>query len=183
MLAADSSLSYSLNKISASLTNASSVLHSPIEAVLFHCLRQMAKAETSFPNFNSLETWFVLGPLPCIAIILISSIFLHRRVQVLTMALDLSAPRAHAFDLRTPIPTPSPTTTVSPLLQWIDTFRQHDLVLISHVTCVITCIIALTTAVHRARHQHDDTGHTVKFFCLPDSSRCYSVKLPDKTLS
>jgi hypothetical protein len=86
LLAADASLSYSLSKVSASLNNASSVLHSPTEAVLSKYLRQMAQTETSFPNFNSLETWLAFTPLPCIAILLISAVFLHRRVQVLTMA-------------------------------------------------------------------------------------------------
>jgi hypothetical protein len=81
LLAADSSLSYNLNKISTALTNASSILHSPTEAVLFQYLHQMAKSETSFPNFNSMETWFILGPLPCIALLLVFTIFLHRRCK------------------------------------------------------------------------------------------------------
>jgi hypothetical protein len=150
LLAADDTLSYSLRKVSDYFVNASSVLHSPTEAVLFQYLRQMATTETSFPNFNSLETWFVLAPLPCCALLLISSVFLHRRVQVLTMALAISTPRVQAFELKMPTPTIAPTTTVSPILQWIDTFRQHDLVLISLVIGIIVCMIIIATATHRA---------------------------------
>jgi hypothetical protein len=64
------------------------------------------------------------------------------------MALAISTPRVHAFELRTPMPKPAPT--VSPLIQWIDTFRQHDLVLISLVTCIIVFMIIIETAARRA---------------------------------
>jgi hypothetical protein len=176
-----------LRKVSDSLVNASSVLHSPTEAVLFQYLRQIATTETSFPNFNSLETWFVLAPLPCCALLLISSVFPHRRAQVLTMALAISTPRVQAFELKTPTPMTAPTTTVSLILQLIDTFRQHDLVLISLVIGIIVCMIIIATATHRALARRSfiyiDLSNTtqveqLKFFCLPDSSRCYSVKLP-----
>jgi hypothetical protein len=82
LLAADTSLSYSLSKISASLTNSSSVIHSPTEAILLQYLHQIAKADAAFPNFNSIETWFILGPIPCIVLILVLTFILHRRVQI-----------------------------------------------------------------------------------------------------
>lgn len=187
LLAADDSLAYSLTKISQSLQNASSVLHSPTGAVLFQYMRQMVQTEASFPNFNSIETSIILTPLPCIAILLTSAIFLHRCVQVLTMALTIASPRAHAFDLRIPIPTPPTTTTQSPLIQWIETFQQHNFILISLIIGVIICVIFISMAVHRALARHSflyinlsTTTHVaqLKFFYLPDPSRCYAVTLP-----
>jgi hypothetical protein len=187
LLAADASLSYSLSKISASLTNSSSVIHSPTEAILFQYLHQIAKADAVFPNFNSIETWFILGPIPCIVLLLVLTFILHRRVQILTAVISASATRAQAFDLRTLTPTPVVITTPSPLLQWIETFRQHDFVFICMITCVIISIIALTFAVHRALSRRSflyidisTATHIIqlKLFCLPDASRSYSVKLP-----
>jgi hypothetical protein len=170
-----------------SKTFVTSVLHLPTEAVLFQYMRQMARTEASFPNFNSIETWLILTPVPCITILLTSAIFLHRRVQVLTMALTIALPRAHAFDLRTPIPTPPTTTTQLPLIQWIETFRQHDYILISLIIGVIICLIfismAVSCALARSSFLHIDLSTTthvaqLKFFCLPDPSRCYAVTLP-----
>jgi hypothetical protein len=154
--------------------------------VLAQYLRQLATTEASFPNFNSLETWLILTPLPCCALLLISSIFLHRRVQILTMALAISTPRVQAFELKTPTTTAAPTTTASPILQWIDTFRQHDLVLISLVIGIIICMIIMQLQrIARLQDVHlyiDLSNSTqvvqLKLFCLPDSSRCYEVKLP-----
>jgi hypothetical protein len=187
LLAADDSLAYSLNKIARSLQNASSVLHSPTEAVLFQYMRQMAQTAASFPNFNSIETWLILTPLPCIAILVTATIFLHRRIQVLTLALTIAAPRAQAFDLRTPMPTPAISTTPSPLIQWIETFRQHDFILISLMIVVLISLIFISIALHHAVTRHSflyidlsTARHVVqlKFFRLPDSTRCYAVTLP-----
>jgi hypothetical protein len=151
-------------------------------------MRQMAQTEASFPNFNSIETWLILTPLPCIAILLTSAIFLHRRVQVLHHGSHLiAAPRAHAFDLRTSHSNATTTTTQSPLIQWIDTFRQHDFILISLIIGVIICLIFISMAVAPRVsktfifvHRFEHTTHVVqlKFFCLPDYSRCYAVTLP-----
>jgi hypothetical protein len=152
LLAADDTLSYSLAKVSDSFTNSSSIIHSPTEAILFQYMHQLTKDDAAFPNFRKIETWLILSPLPFIAFLSVGIFVLHRRIQILHAVISASAlmQRTHAIELKTIAPTPPIPTTQAPIMLWLEQIRQHDLVLITLIACIIVILIALIIAVRKS---------------------------------
>jgi hypothetical protein len=189
LLAADDTLSYSLAKVSQSFTNSSSIIHSPTEAILFQYMHQLTKEDASFPNFRKIETWLILSPLPVLIFLSVAIVVLHRRIQILHAVISASAlmQRTHAIELKTMAPTPIVTTTQIPIMLWLEQIRQHDIVLITLIACIIIIVIALIWAVRKALKRESwlyldissaNRVMQLKFFQLPDSTRCFEINLP-----
>jgi hypothetical protein len=182
-------LSYSLAKVSHSFTNSSSIIHSPTEAILFQYMHQLTKEDASFPNFRKIETWLILSPLPFIAFLSVGIIVLHRRIQILHAVISASAlmQRTHAIELKTIAPTQPVSTTQIPIMLWLEQIRQHDIILITLIICIIVILIALIWAVRKALKRESwlyldissaNRVMQLKFFQLPDSTRCFEINLP-----
>jgi hypothetical protein len=189
LLAADDTLSYSLSKVSQSFINSSSIVHSSTEGILFQYMHQLTKEETAFPNFRKIETWLILSPLPVLIFLSVAIIVLHRRIQILHAVIAASAlmQRTHAIELRTFAPAPITSTTQSPIVLWLQQIRQHDVILITLMTCIIVILMALIWAVRKSLKRESwlyldiSSANRViqlKFFQLPDSTRCFEINLP-----
>jgi hypothetical protein len=171
------------------LTNSSSIIHSPTEAILFQYMHQLTKDDAVFPNFRKIETWLILSPLPFIAFLSVGIFVLHRRIQILHAVISASAlmQRTHAIELKTIAPTPPIPTTQAPIMLWLEQSRQHDLVLITLIACIIVILIALIIAVRKALKRESwlyldisSANHIMQltFFQLPDSTRCFEINMP-----
>jgi hypothetical protein len=189
LLAADDTLSYSLAKVSQSFTNSSSIIHSPTEGILFQYMHQLTKEDAAFPNFRKIETWLILSPLPVLIFLSVAIIVLHRRIQILHAVISASAlmQRTHAIELRTRSPAPITSTTQLPIVLWLEQIRQHDIVLITLIAFIIVIVIALIWAVRKALKRESwlyldissaNRVMQLKFFQLPDSTRCFEINLP-----
>jgi hypothetical protein len=95
--------------------------------------------------------------------------------------------RTHAIELKTIAPTSPIPTTQAPIMLWLEQIRQHDLVLITLIACVIVILIALIIAVRKSLKRESwlyvdisSANHIIqlKFFQLPDSTRCFEINIP-----
>jgi hypothetical protein len=189
LLAADESVSYSLNKLTSSLQNDSVVLHSSSDAILYDYLHRLADKQNRFPNFTEAQTWLILLPLPCLLTLFIFYFILYRRFRVLQGVLTLQAllPKTNAFVLRptsTSLPLP---TSPSFMEQWMASVRDHDFVFIVFLIIAFLAIIGLTFGIYRALSHRTylyldfnsaDSILQLYYFTFPDASRCYTVKMP-----
>jgi hypothetical protein len=82
-------------------------------------MHQLAKEETSFPNFHKVETWLILNPLPLIAFLSALIFVLCHRTQLLhaVTAAHAFVKLANPIDLHTANSTTPTVITPSPILQ------------------------------------------------------------------
>jgi hypothetical protein len=200
LLAADTEVSYQLNKVADALTNSSVVFHSPSEVMLYDLLRQQAIPSAWTLDLHSWQTWLVGG----LYILTIISFIYHYRitrrlayVQAVTAGALRVLPQTDAYDLRSIGKT---TTTVLPTITTINTtmvfsfddiinqIRHIDIAIMIIFFVVSVCsVITITHAIHTLRARRSFLYIEIKgnakvmhvyIMTLPTATRQYGVLLP-----
>jgi hypothetical protein len=191
LLAADTERSYSLRKIVETLNSSNtsnSILHSASEAILLNYLNEMAKFQTSFPNFQDRQTYFILAPYPVMIALGLIVIVMYRRYQVIIALLALQSPRPTlAFDLRTTSTIAPTTTTQFPIFDWVQTIRYHEMVLFVIIAALAMCVLAVCIAVKRSFSRksflyidvsNDHHIAQLRMYQFTDATRAFTICLP-----
>ena len=204
-LAADSELSYSLNKIADRFQNNSFIFHNPSEAVLYDILNSSKDAPRAWTiDLQSWETWSIIGLYVAIILLLASAYRLHQRLNVVVaVSMGLHAlPTAVAFGLRTSpassvtsLPTPLTVSTNASntslfLFELIQSVRNVDIALIALFAAVnIVSFTLVARAISRALARQSflylqiEAGNQlvhVKLMTFPSATRHYDVELPSE---
>jgi hypothetical protein len=204
LLAADTDMSYSLNKIATSLQNDSVVFHSPSEVMLYDLLQKQQLAQPWVINLKSWDTWAVGVAYVLILLLIISTYRLHRRLEVMcavTIGALHSLPQTSAYGLRTTstrsphtqLPEPISTTVSNAtvfLMEMFQDMRHFDsFTLTLFVTINIVTFALMTRAVYCALARRSylflqlKRGTKllhVRVMTFPKAARHYGVILPSE---
>lgn len=190
LLSNDQSLAYSLKKIEQSLNSSSPpILYSAADKILTQYIRELGERQSSFPDFQSVHTYVTCGAYVISLGLFLLILVLRRKYHALALIL-MSAPvtqRVSAIRIRTAQTYKPISPTQLSVIDYVQTLRYHDRVIISALFVVIAVLLALIVFVRKAfqRRAHlylDVAGHNevvqLKMARLVDASRLYSIRLP-----